>query len=266
MSSSNNNNNKKYVLPPPTVTAIPVAGGSTEESFFPVHRIYCIARNYADHVREMGADPAQEPPCFFTKPRDAVVFCGSNNNNTDDDNDNNNNKSSKNKITEIPYALATQNLHYEIELMVAIGKGGVAIDAQKAVDHIYGYAVSLDLTRRDLQAEAKQNGRSWDSAKAFDQSAPTGYLYPKQQFAGEKSDTARIWLSVNGKERQSGHLNQMIWSVPRIVHSLSQQFELMPGDLIMTGTPSGVGPLQVGDLVTGGIDGLGEIAFRIVDR
>jgi fumarylpyruvate hydrolase len=222
---------------PPTIPAVAVKGRS---ELFPVHRIYCVGRNYADHVREMGSDPAREPPLFFAKPADAVV---ANN-------------------ARIPYPSRTGNFHHEIELVVAIGKGGRDIAAAQALDHVYGYAVGNDLTRRDLQADAKDNGRPWDTSKGFDRSAVISAITPAAQSGHLRS--GRIWLKVNGRMRQQADLSELIWSVPEIIAELSTFFELQPGDLIYTGTPAGVGALEKGDRIEGGIDGLDELVTHIV--
>jgi fumarylpyruvate hydrolase len=187
-------------------------------------------------VREMGGNE-REPPFFFTKPPDAVVANG----------------------TSISYPLATSDLHHEVELVVAIGKSGVEISEADAADHIFGFCVGLDLTRRDLQAVAKKYSRPWDCAKSFDRSAPVSAITRKPP-----ANDAKIWLSVNGKMRQSGTLNQMTWAIPEIISILSSQFQLEPGDLIFAGTPSGVGPIVSGDMITGGVDGLEEIQVSIV--
>jgi fumarylpyruvate hydrolase len=207
---------------------------------FAVHRIYCVGRNYEAHAREMGGDPTREPPCFFSKPADAVVPNG----------------------TPVPYPPRTANLHHEIELVVAIGRGGRDIALPAALDHVYGYAVGNDLTRRDLQSEAKSRGLPWDVSKGFDASAPLSAIRPASD-AGHVS-IGRIWLEVNGQLRQDANVAEMIWNVPEIVAELSTYFELCPGDLIFTGTPAGVGPLQRGDSVVGGIDGLETLRTTIV--
>ncbi len=209
---------------------------------FPVRRIFCVGRNYADHVREMGSDPKSEPPVFFTKPADAVVENGS----------------------AIAYARNTANLHHEVELVVALGSGGAEIAEIAALDHVWGYGVGVDLTRRDRQGEAKQAGAPWDVAKAFDQSAPVGALTPA--LACGRKTAGRIWLSVNGEIRQDADLSQMIWSIPEIIAALSCFWVLQAGDLIFTGTPAGVGPLRVGDAVACGIDGLTPLQFSIGPR
>jgi fumarylpyruvate hydrolase len=208
---------------------VPV-GGSTHR--FPVHRIYCVGRNYAAHVREMGNDPGSEPPTFFMKPADAIVANGS----------------------VVPYPPRTANLHHEVELVVAIGKAGTDIPADAALDHVFGYAVGNDLTRRDLQNEAKQHGRPWDTSKGFDHSAPVSAIRPVD-VAGHVT-SGRIWLTVNGETRQSADVGEMVWNVRQIIAELSTFYVLQPGDLVFTGTPAGVGPLQRGDRVECGIDGL----------
>ena len=215
---------------------IPVSGSDRQ---FPVHRIYCIGRNYAAHARESGADPDREAPFYFMKPADAAVSSGS----------------------PIPYPPRTRELHHEIELVAAIGKGGRNIRPGDAAGHIFGYAVGIDLTRRDLQTEAKNAGRPWDTSKGFDQSAPLSAIHTVGQVGHPAR--GRIWLEVNGALRQEGNLAELIWSVPEAVAALSPLFALAPGDLIFTGTPAGVGPLTPGDRVSGGIEGVGEIRIEI---
>ena len=217
-----------FAFPPPVTPSIAIAG-STQR--FPVHRIYCVGRNYAEHVREMGGDTAREAPVFFTKPADAVMA-----------ND-----------AAIPYPPRTSNLHHEIELVIAIGRGGRDIHKDRALEHVFGYAVGNDLTRRDLQAAAKQKGLPWDTSKGFDCSAPVSAIRPASQ--GHLS-RGRIWLTVNGQPRQESDLAEMIWTVPEMLAELSTLFELKPGDLVFTGTPAGVGALKPGDRIEGGIDGL----------
>jgi fumarylpyruvate hydrolase len=234
---------KKYVFPPSQIPSLAIVG---TDSCFPVHRIYCVGRNYADHAREMGGDPDRQPPFFFSKPADALV------------------PSSLSDDSSISYPLATKNLHHEIELVVAIGRSGVKIAQADALGYVFGYAVGIDLTRRDLQQTAKDHRRPWDSAKGFDQSAPVGPISPAST-AGHLSD-ASIWLSVNGEKRQTGNLQQMTWSVPEVISMLSNEFHLQAGDLILTGTPSGVGPIVAGDTIRGGIDGLEEISVKIVEE
>ncbi len=212
--------------------------GSTDR--FAVHRIYCVGRNYAAHVQEMGGDPQRDPPLFFSKPADAVVANGG----------------------DVPYPPRTADLHHEVELVVAIGRGGARIAAVDALSHVYGYAVGNDLTRRDLQADARKRGLPWDSAKGFDHSAPLAAIHTVEQ-VGHPTD-ARIWLKVNEQIRQDSNLSQMIWSVPEIIAELSSLYTLQPGDLIFTGTPDGIGPLVAGDTVTAGIYGLDTLQHRVV--
>jgi fumarylpyruvate hydrolase len=225
-------------LPPsPAYPSVEIAGSSKR---FPLHRIYCVGWNYAAHVREMGLTPEREPPIFFMKPLDAVVPSGGT----------------------VPYPPKTGNLHYEIELVVAIGAAGANIAAADALDHIWGYGVGIDMTRRDLQAEAKKRGQPWETSKAFDHGAPLSALHPVER-VGHPS-AGRIWLSVNGEVRQDGSLDQLIWSVPEIVQHLSAYFELKPGDLIYTGTPAGVSAINRGDVLEGGVDGVATISVTIV--
>lgn len=212
-------------------------GGSDQP--FPVHRIYCVGRNYAAHARESGADPDREAPFYFMKPADAVVANDS----------------------AVPYPSRTRDLHHEIELVVAIGKGGRNISLEDAAEHIFGYAVGIDLTRRDLQTEARNAGRPWDTAKGFDHSAPVTAIHPVAQVGHPAR--GRIWLEVNGDLRQDGDLHELIWSVPEAIVELSTFFVLQPGDLIFTGTPAGVGPLIPGDRVRGGVAGVDEIRIEI---
>jgi len=257
----------RYVFDPPEVVAIPVIDPAasdlsspkqtSQKLLFPVRRVYCVGSNYADHVREMGGDPSRDPPFFFTKPRDAVVYAPSS---PDGNSDN---------IAKISYPLATEDLHHEVELVVAIGKAGTNIDRSDAMRHVFGYATGIDLTRRDLQRKAKETRRPWDSSKAFDDSAPIGPIL-RISHENNKDDSGsflsgdnKIWLNVNGQPRQSGTLNQMVWSVPEIVSLLSRQFQLAPGDLIFSGTPSGIGSIAKGDMIEAGIDGLNSVAFRV---
>ncbi len=211
----------------PNITAPTIAiTGSSDR--FPVRRIFCVGQNYADHAREMGSDPDRQQPFFFSKPADAVVSNGST----------------------LPFPVQTSDLHHEVELVVALGVGGANVSADEAVGMIFGAAVGIDLTRRDLQAEAKKAGRPWDMAKGFDRSAPIAGLT-----LGAPSATGAIALSVDGETRQSGDLSMMIWSVPEIIATLSTYVELAPGDLIFTGTPAGVGPILRGQAVCATIDG-----------
>ena len=221
-----------YAIPPPVVTTVPVQGTDAE---FPVARIFCVGRNYADHAIEMGHDPDREPPFFFMKPGDAVVPTGST----------------------LPFPSVTKELHHEIELVVALAEGGSDIVAEVALSHVYGYGVGLDMTRRDLQAEAKKAGRPWDMAKGFDRSAPMSPIRPAADIG--HPEKGAIWLRVNGETRQEGDLDQQIWKVPETIAYLSTLVELRPGDLIMTGTPAGVGRVEPGDRLEGHIDGVGDL-------
>jgi len=224
-----------YVIDPPSPSVVPVADGG----FFPVRRIFCIGRNYAEHAREMGHDPTREPPFFFTRPADALVISGA----------------------ETPYPPATNDLHHEIELVVAIGREAKGIAAEAALDHVWGYAAGIDLTRRDLQAEAKKMGRPWDMAKGFDFSAPIGDLAPASRIGHPAN--ARITLAVNGTTRQDGDVADMIWPVPEAIAYLSTLVTLMPGDLIFTGTPAGVSAIVRGDRLEGEIQGVGTVGTTI---
>ncbi len=228
-----------YVIPPAPVVSLPVAGSAAR---FPVRRVYCVGRNYAAHAREMGFDPEREPPFFFCKPADAVVPAEA--------------------PVRVPYPPGTASYQHEIELVVAIGRGGRDIPVERALEHVWGYAVGLDMTRRDLQLALRDKGRPWELGKAFDHSAPIAALHPAER-SGHPAAGA-IWVEVDGVARQRSDLSQLIWSVPEVIAHLSTWFELQPGDLIMTGTPEGVGPVQRGQTMRGGIDGLGEI-FVAVD-
>src|SRR6188768_401551 len=228
-----------YAFPVPVVPSVPVAGTDVG---FPVRRIYCVGRNYAEHAREMGFEPEREPPFFFTKPADAIALDGAT----------------------IAYALATQNLHHEIELVAAIGKSGVNIARESALEHVYGYAVGIDMTRRDLQLAARDKGRPWDVGKAFDESAPISAIRRASEIGHPESGAIR--LSVNGVERQSSDLKQLLWPVADLIVELSKLFELRPGDLIYTGTPAGVGPVRSGDELYGQIERVGELSIRIGAR
>ena len=216
--------------------AVAVAG-STER--FPVHRIYCIGQNYAAHAREMGSDPERQAPVWFMKPADSVVPDGST----------------------VDYPPRTNNLHHEIELVVALQKGGRNISAAAASELIFGYAVGLDLTRRDIQEELRKNGKPWDPAKSFEQAAPISAIHPASDIG--HPDSGRIWLNVNGELRQEGDIADLIWSIPEALAELSTLFTLAPGDLLFTGTPSGVGPLVTGDKLSGGVAGVGDINIAI---
>ncbi len=226
----------RYVIPPAATPSLAVEG---EAGRFPVRRIFCVGRNYAEHAREMGMDPEREPPFFFTKPADAVV-CGGG---------------------QLPYPSRTRSLHHEVELVLALRRGGHDIPVAAALDCIYGYAVGLDLTRRDLQTEARQNGRPWDTAKAFDRSAPVSAIVQAARIG--HPTRGRIALTVNGELRQRGDLSEMIWAVPEILSELSTLFELAPGDLVFTGTPAGVGPLVPGDRAEADIEGVGRLEISI---
>lgn len=223
-----------FVFPALQIVAIPVAGGG----LFPVRRVFCVGRNYAEHAIEMGGD-TREPPFFFTKPADAIVTGGK----------------------DIPYPPQTRDFHHEIELVVAIGTGGADIAAADAENHIFGYAVGLDMTRRDLQALAKKTGRPWDMAKGFDCSAPIGEIAPVSAI-GHPADGA-ITLNVNGVERQRGRVADMVWAVPDVLADLSRYVTLAPGDIIMTGTPAGVAAVGRGDLLEGKVEGVGTVTARI---
>jgi fumarylpyruvate hydrolase len=230
-----------YVIPPAPIPSVPVAGSGDR---FPVRRIYCVGRNYAAHAREMGSDPDREPPFFFCKPADAIVPVP------------------PSATGEIAYPPQTANYHHEVELVVAIGKGGSDITAADASNHIWGYAVGFDMTRRDLVFARREQGRPWELGKAFDQSAPVTPIVPASRCGHPAA--GRVWLTVNGKLKQEGDLADLIWSVPETIAHLSKYFELFPGDLIFTGTPEGVGPVVSGDLLEGGVEGIGELSIRIV--
>ena len=225
-----------YVIAPPPVASIPVAGGG----LFPVRRIFCVGRNYAEHAREMGSDPDRELPFFFTKPADALV--------TGD--------------ADMPYPTETKSLHHEMELVVAIGTGGADIAEADALKHVWGYAAGLDMTRRDLQNEAKKTGRPWDMGKAFDHSAPMGTLVPASHFPDPTR--GKIELLVNGAVRQTSDLSKLIWSVAETIAFLSKLVRLAPGDLIFTGTPEGVAAVTRGDVLDGVVEGVGTVKAKIV--
>lgn len=230
-----------YVIDPSPISSVPVVDSDKQ---FPVRRVYCVGRNYAAHAREMGFDPDREPPFFFCKPADAVKVAAAN------------------QVLEIAYPSQTNNLHYEIELVVAIGKAGENISVEQAADHIWGYAVGLDMTRRDLQQEMREMGRPWEIGKAFDQSAPIGPLYPASTV--NNIDKAAIYLDVDGERKQESTIDKLIWSIPETISYLSGLFRLEPGDLIYTGTPEGVGPVTKGQTMVGGVDGLGSITVKVV--
>ena len=226
----------EFVLPPPATPAIPVAGGGA----FPVRRVFCVGRNYAAHAREMGSDPDREPPFFFMKPADALVTDGA----------------------DTPYPPATSDLHHEMELVVALGEGGADIAVADALAHVWGYAAGLDLTRRDLQGQAKKEGKPWDMGKGFDHSGPIGLLVPAARIGHPAR--GRIALKVNGKIRQESDLTHLIWSVAETIAYLSRLVRLAPGDLIFTGTPEGVAAVGRGDLLEGEVEGVGSVRTRIV--
>jgi len=229
-----------YVFTPPAIVSVPVVGQTAR---FPVHRVYCVGRNYAEHAKEMGFT-GREPPFFFIKPASAVLAVEAGQTGTMD------------------YPSLTSNLHHEIELVVAIGKGGKNIAAADAHQHIYGYAVGLDMTRRDLQNEMKKQGRPWCIGKAFEQSAPIGPITPVAQ-AGDV-EHAEIYLQVNGQDRQRSNLTQLIWNLAETIESLSTAWELQPGDLIYSGTPEGVAAVVAGDNLVGGVGKLTPLSLRIV--
>jgi fumarylpyruvate hydrolase len=226
----------KYVIEPPQTAAVPVEGGG----FFPVHRIYCVGRNYAAHALEMGGDPNREEPFFFQKNADSVVTQGG----------------------DFPYPAKSQDVHHEIELVVALARGGDDIPVPDAQNCVFGYAAGLDMTRRDLQGECKKHGRPWEIGKAFEHSAPIGNIVPTSR-SGHPVEGA-IWLKVDGKIRQEGNLNQLIWKVPEIISYLSGFFTLKPGDLIMTGTPSGVAAVERGNVLQGHVAGIGEVCTKVI--
>ncbi len=225
-----------YVIPPPALPALPVRGSDRR---FPIHRIYCVGRNYAAHAIEMGHDPDREPPFFFQKNPDTVVGDGET----------------------IPDPDKTGDVHHEVELVVALSAGGKDIPVERALSHVYGYAVGLDLTRRDLQGEAKKMGRPWEVGKAFDFSAPCSEVVPAADIG--HPGRGAIWLEVGNERRQDGDLEQMIWKVPEVIATLSGLFTLAPGDLIYSGTPAGVGAVERGDHLHGVVEGVGEITIHV---
>jgi fumarylpyruvate hydrolase len=229
----------KYAVSPAPVHTLPVAGNDEQ---FPVNRIFCVGRNYAAHAREMGKDPDRDPPFFFMKPANAVVAAGAD------------------EVT-IPYPPKTANFHHEIELVVAIGTGGAGIPVERALEHVYGYAVGLDMTRRDVQLEARDKGRPWEFGKSFAKSAPIGPVH-KAADVGHVGEGA-IALTVNGATRQHSDVAKLIWSVAESIAFLSEYETLEPGDIIMTGTPEGVNAVKPGDLMVGTVAGLGEIRVRV---
>ncbi len=226
-----------YVFTPPEQVSLPVRGSA---DLFPVHRIYCVGRNYAAHAVEMGYDPDKEQPFFFQKNLDNIVLPGE----------------------DFPYPSKTENVHYEIELTVALKSGGDNIALDKALDCVFGYGVALDMTRRDLQGEMKKAGRPWEIGKAFEHSAPSSELARADEIG--HPDSGAVWLKINGEMRQQADINQLIWKVPEVISILSGLFTLKAGDLIMTGTPAGVGPVQRGDKLHGHVDGVGELTLSVV--
>ena len=227
-----------YVFTPAPISSVPIQGSSQR---YAVNRIYCVGQNYGDHVREMGGDPKKNPPVFFSKPANAIVVDNSN----------------------VNYPPATKNLHYEVELVVALSAGGLRISEQSALQCVYGYAVGIDFTCRDLQLAAKETGRPWDTAKGFDQSAPISSIKP---FPGNKElGDSKITLSLNNEIRQQAKLTDMIWSVSEIISALSNFYELKAGELIFTGTPSGVSSVVPGDHISAEIVGVGELQFEITE-
>ena len=225
-----------FVIETPPVVALPVAG---TDARFPVRRVYCIGRNYAAHAVEMGGDPDREPPFFFQKNPDNLDPSGA-----------------------FPYPPQSSDVHHEVEMAVALKTGGTNIPPDQALGHVFGYGVSIDMTRRDLQAQAKSARRPWEISKAFERSAPVGPIHPVTEIG--HPDRGRIALRVNDEVRQEGDLNQMIWKVPEIIAKLSETFALAPGDVILSGTPAGVGPVVKGDLMEASIEGMGGIAVRVV--
>jgi fumarylpyruvate hydrolase len=229
-----------YTFTPPAIISVPVVGKAER---FPVHRIYCVGRNYEEHAKEMGFT-GREPPFFFLKPNDSLVLVN------------------PDETGSMPYPPLTKNLHHEIELVVAIGKGGKNIKAADAFSHIYGYAVGLDMTRRDLQGEMKKQGRPWCIGKAFDHSAPMGPITPAAQ-AGDV-ENAELYVQVNGADRQRSNVNKLIWNIAETIEHLSAAWELQAGDLIFTGTPEGVAAVVPGDTMVGAVAGLGELKVKVV--
>ncbi len=225
-----------YVISPPPVATLPVKG---EGAAFPVHRIYCVGRNYAAHTVEMGGDPDRDPPFFFQKNPDNIVLNG-----------------------RFPYPPKSEDVHHEIEVVVALKSGGDNIPVDRALDHIYGYALALDMTRRDLQGEQKKLGRPWEIGKAFEKSCPCTPLVRAEEIG--HPEHGAIWLDVNGARRQEGDLDHMIWKVPEMIAYLSELFTLAPGDLILSGTPSGVAAIQRGDRLHGHADGIGDLEVEVV--
>ena len=229
-----------FVFPPDAPVAVPVAGSDAQ---FAVRRVYCVGRNYAAHAREMGFDPDREPPFFFCKPADAVVPVA------------------YGETLELAYPSQTTNYHYEAELVAVIGKGGSDIPLERSLDHVWGYAVGLDMTRRDLQMKMREMGRPWEIGKAFDHSAPIGPIHPASEVG--HFDSAGLWLTVNDETKQKSDVSHLIWSVAETVAYLSKFFRLEPGDVIFTGTPEGVGAVKKGDTMKVGVERLGEVTVRV---
>jgi fumarylpyruvate hydrolase len=229
-----------FVFPPEAPVTVPVAGSDAQ---FAVRRVYCVGRNYAAHAREMGFDPDREPPFFFCKPADAVVPVA------------------YGETLELAYPSQTQNYHYEAELVAVIGKSGSDIPVERALDHVWGYAVGLDMTRRDLQMKMREMGRPWEIGKAFDHSAPIGPIHPASEVG--HFENAALWLTVNGETKQKSDVSHLIWSVAETVAYLSKFFRLEPGDLIFTGTPEGVGAVKKGDTMKVGVERLGEVTVHV---
>jgi fumarylpyruvate hydrolase len=232
-----------YVIPAHDIVGLPIAG---TDQLFPVRRVYCVGRNYAAHAREMGFDPEREPPFFFCKPNDAQAIV----------------PVAPGQTVELPYPPATSNLHYECELVVAIGQGGSNIAVEDAARHIFGYAVGLDMTRRDLQFKMRDAGRPWEIGKAFDYSAPVGLIH-RAADAGD-INRAAITLAVDGVTKQSATIDHLIWSISETIANLSTLFALQPGDLIFSGTPEGVGAVVRGQTLVGKVDGLSELSVKLV--
>jgi fumarylpyruvate hydrolase len=226
----------RFVIPAPEPVVLPVVGSDLA---FPVRRVYCVGRNYVAHIREMGGDEARDPPVFFQKPADSIVHDGAT----------------------IPYPSLSQNYHHELELVVALKSGGSDIPAAEALDHIYGYGIGLDMTRRDLQKRLSDAGLPWEDSKSFDHSCPCGPIHPVEDVGHIASGTIR--LTVNDETRQDSDVSLLIWKIPEIIANLSQAYELFPGDIILTGTPHGVGPVNPGDVLIGTIDKLGSLTVRI---
>lgn len=230
---------ERFAVAPPERVVLPVAGSDLG---FPVRRIYCVGRNYVAHIREMGGDEARDPPVFFQKPTDSIVHDGAT----------------------IPYPSLSENYHHELELVVALKSGGRNIPASEALGHVYGYGIALDMTRRDLQKRLSDAGLPWEDSKSFDQSCPCGPIHPVASVGHIASGAIR--LTVNGKATQDSDVSLLIWKIPEIIANLSEAYELFPGDIILTGTPHGVGPVNPGDVLVGTIDKLGSLTVRIGDR